>query len=124
MVSMFKQFLQNSLAILRRPTVKSFQEVNVDNWQQAFIYLASNAVLKWLIVIVSNFIHGPDREKQLSEAPQHFRSDLVLSLHHSLQNPFMNLVVTIVMFLVGILLWFLLPYWLGQALGGSKSFGK
>ena len=121
---MFKQLLQNSLAVLRRPTVKTFQEVNVDNWKWAFLYLAIGTVLAALIAMVTNILQAPVREQQRLELMQRFGSSSFTSLLNNMQNPLFTVVTGILGFFFVALLWMLLPYWLGRAFGGSKSFGN
>lgn len=120
---MLAQILQNSAKVFRQPTVKSFREVNVDNWPWALYYLAIGAVFAGVIILVSYLIQAPAREKQLSEAAQRLSSSN-FSFLHVLQNPIFTLTICVVGFFFVNLLWILLPYWMGRALGGSKSFGK
>lgn len=121
---MFKQLLQNSLTVLRRPAVKTFQEVNVDNWQWAFLYLATGTVLATLVTMVTNALQASAREQQRLELLQRFGSSSFTSLLSNMQNPFFTLATGIFSFFFVVLLWILLPYWLGRAFGGSKSFGN
>ena len=121
---MFKQLIQNSLAVLRRPTIKSFQEVNVSSWQWAFIYLAIGQVLTILITMVSNYFQAPAREQQRLEIVRRFGENRFTSLLNNMQNPLFTLVIGLFGIFLVIFLWILLPYWLGRAFGGSKSFGN
>ncbi len=121
---MFKQLLQNSLVVLRRPTVKTFQEVNVDNWQWAFIYLAIGQVVALLIGMITNILQAPAHEQQSLELMQRFGSSGLTSLLTNMQNPFFTLATGIFGIFLVVLLWVFLPYWLGLAFGGSKSFGN
>jgi len=123
MVIVFKQLLQNSLIVLRRPTVKTFQEVNVDNWQWAFIYLAIGQVVAMLLAMITNTLQAPDREQQWLELMQRFGSSSFTSLLSNMQNPLFTLATGIFGIFWIVLLWIFLPYWLGRAFGGSKSFG-
>lgn len=121
---MLKQLLQNSLTVLRRPTVKTFQEVNVDNWQWAFLYLATGTALATLITLVTNVLQAPAREQQRLELLQRFGSSGFTALLSNMQNPFFTLATGFFSFFFVALLWILLPYWLGRAFGCSKSFGN
>lgn len=121
---MLKQLLQNSLTVLRRPTVKTFQEVNVDNWQWASLYLATGTALATLITLVTNVVQAPAREQQRLELLQRFGSSGFTALLSNMQNPFFTLATGFFSFFFIVLLWILMPYWLGRAFGGSKSFGN
>jgi hypothetical protein len=124
MAIVFKQLLQNSLSVLRRPTIKTFQEVNVDNWQWAFIYLAIGQVIAILIGMITNILQAPAREQQRLELMQRFGQSNFTSFLSNMQNPLFTLVTGFLGIFVVVFLWVFLPYWLGLAFGGSKSFGK
>jgi len=121
---MFKQLLQHSLLVLRRPTVKTFREVNVDNWQWAFVYLAIGQVVAILIGMITNILQAPAREQQRLALMQRFGSSSFTSLLSNMQNPLFTLATGIFGIFLVVLLWVFLPYWLGLAFGGSKSFGN
>ena len=55
---------------------------------------------------------------------QRFGSSSFTSLLNNMQNPLFTVVTGILGFFFVALLWMLLPYWLGRAFGGSKSFGN
>ena len=82
----FKQLLQNSLLVLRRPTVKTFQEVNVDNWQWAFIYLAIGQVVAILVGTITNILQAPAREQHRLELMRRFGSSSFTALLNNMQN--------------------------------------
>src|SRR5689334_8295432 len=121
---MFKQILQNSLRVLQRPSVKTFQEVNVDNWRWAFIYLAVGQVVAILIGTITNTLQAPAREQQRLELMQRFGQSNFTSLLTSMQNPLFTLVTGFFGIFLVVFLWIFLPYWLGLAFGGSRSFGS
>ena len=121
---MFKQILQDSLRVLQRPSVKTFQDVNVDNWRWAFIYLAVGQVVAILIGTITNTLQAPAREQQRLELMQRFGQSNFTSLLTSMQNPLFTLVTGFFGIFLVVFLWIFLPYWLGLAFGGSKSFGS
>jgi hypothetical protein len=104
--------------------VKTFQAIALDNWGWAFIYLAIGTVLTTLITIINNFIQAPSREQQSIEFTQRLGPSVFTSLLKNIQNPFFTLAIGIFGFCFIILIWILLPYGLGRAFGGSKSFGN
>lgn len=121
---MFKQLFQNSLTVLRRPTVQTFQDVKVDNWRWAFIYLAIGQVVAILIGMITSRLQAPAREQQRLELMQRFGQSNFTSLLSNMQNPLFTLVTGFFGILLVVFLWVYLPYWLGLAFGGSKSFGS
>ena len=121
---MFKQLLQNSLRVLRRPTVNTFQEIKSDSWQWALIYLAIGQVVAILIGMITNVLQAPAREQQRLELMQRFGQSNFTSLLSNMQNPLFTLVTGFLGIFLVIFLWVFLPYWLGLAFGGSKSFGS
>ena len=121
---MFKQLFQNSLTVLRRPTVQTFQDVKVDNWRWAFIYLAIGQVVAILIGMITSILQAPAREQQRLELMQRFGESNFTSLLSNMQNPLFTLVTGFFGILLVVFLWVYLPYWLGLAFGGSKSFGS
>jgi len=125
---MLKQLLQDSDTILRRPTVKSFQQINVDNWQWAFIYLAIGAVVAILISLINVSLIAPTlvsatEQENLKLAGSLGSSYLAFYLTNILK-PSGIIVGGILSLFLEILFLILLPYWSGQALGGSKGFGN
>ena len=104
---MFKQLLQNSFTILRRPIVKTFQEVSFDNWQWALIYVAIGTVLTTLITMATNFLQAPAREQQRLEIMKQFGENNFTSLLNNMQNPLFTLALGIFGFFFVILLWIL-----------------
>jgi len=120
----FKQILQNSLLVLRRPSIKTFQEVNVDNWQWGFIYLVIGQIVAILIGMITSIVQAPAREQQRLELIQRLGQSNLTSLLNNMQNPLFTLVTGFFGIFLVIFLWVLLPYWLGLAFGGSKSFGS
>src|ERR1041384_1833190 len=119
---MFKQLPQNSLTVLRRPTVDTFQEIKNDNWQWAFIYLAIGQVIAILIGMITNILQAPAREQQRLELMQRFGSSSFTALLSNMKNPLFTLATGIFGIFLVVLLWIFLPYWLGRVFGGSKSF--
>jgi len=118
---MFKQLLQDSLAVLRRPTLETFQKVKGDSWQWGFVYVAIASVLRVLITLVSYVLATPLRAQLFSALTRGFAANGVTPQLAFWQNPVFRLAV--VSFLIP-LLWIFIPYWLGRAFGGPKSFGK
>ena len=121
---MFKQLFQNSLTVLRRPTVQTFQDVKVDNWRWAFIYLAIGQVVAILIGMITSRLQAPAREQQRLELMQRFGQSNFTSLLSNMQNPLFTLVTGFFGIIKVFFLCVYLPYWLGLAFGGSKSFGS
>lgn len=121
---MFKQLLQNSLRVLQRPTVQTFQEVHVDNWRWAIIYLAIGQIVALLIGMITNILQAPAREQQRLELLQRFGQSNFTSLLSNMQNPLFTVVTAFFGIFLVVFLWVFLPYWLGLAFGGSRSFGS
>lgn len=121
---MFKQLMQDSWKVLRRPRITTFQEINIDSWQWGFLYLAIGQVIALLIAMITNVIQAPAREQQRLELLQRFSSSGLPSLFDKMQNPLFTLATGLFGIFLVILLWILLPYWLGRAFGGSPSFGQ
>jgi Yip1 domain len=125
---MLKQLLQNSDAILRRPTVTSFQQINVDNWRWSFIYLAIGTVLTILINTARDLLFAPAiapaLEQQNLELTKSLGSGYLASLLANMLNPSYAWLIGILNLFLGIVFLILLPYWLGQAFGGPAGFGN
>jgi MFS family permease len=121
---MFKQLMQDSWKVLRRPRVNAFQEINTDSWRWALLYLAIGTGLATIISILTNLLLGPAREQQRLEILERMGPSAFTSLMSNMQSPLFTVATAVFGFFMIVLLWVFLPYWLGRVFGGSASFGQ
>lgn len=121
---MFAQLMHNSMAILRQPTKTRFQHVVAANWQLGFVYIAMGEVVATLLNILTRSLQAQAREQQIIDITRQYGQIALVRWLEYAQTPMFTAALGVIGFCSILLLWVLLPYWMGRALGGSKSFGN
>lgn len=119
---MFQQMLAASLAVLRRPSVSTFEEFERDDLGAATVYVLLGALLSGILGVIAYVIQRPFIEQRLRQRPpdQPFAFDPVLmpgSLPAALGG---NLIGA----LLGFFIFLALVFLLGRAFGGTGTFGQ
>jgi hypothetical protein len=119
---MFQQMLNASLAVLRRPSVSTFEEFERDDLGAATVYVLLGALISGILGVIAFAIRRPFIGQPLRERPvdQPFAFDPALMPQSWPTAIGGNLIGT----LIGFFLFLGLVFLLGRAFGGTGTFGQ
>ncbi len=121
---MLKNLLKDSFTLLRRPTLKTFGAIRGKDWRLGILYTAMGTVVTILLTMLSNTIQAPRRAVIGAQLAQRIGPNQLTAVLNNLQNPLVVLAIGLAGFFIVLLLRIVLPYALGRAFGGAKSFGS
>ena len=85
------------------------------------VYAAGYAVT-WALTLLTSFVQAPARAAQRQQLEQVYGDGGFTRLIDLLQNPVGITVLALLGTVISILVWLLLPYWVGRRLGGTGSW--
>jgi hypothetical protein len=124
MEAVLRQLLRDSFTLLRRPTLKTFGAIKTKDWRLGILYAAAGSVVVTLLTMLSNTLQASRRADLSAQLTQRLGPNQLATLLNAVQNPVLVLGLGLAGFFTGLLLWMLVPYGLGRAFGGTRSFGS
>lgn len=122
---MFQEMINGSIAVLTRPSVATFEEHERDNLGWALIYVAIGAVINAILSAIAVVVRPQPTPAELSQLEGQF-GDMPMADLAALSTVGVgfSVVLTLVIALIGFLIYLALVYGLGRAFGGTGSFGE
>ena len=121
---MFQQMLNSSIAVLRRPSVATFEEHEKNDLGAATVYVIIGSIISAIFGAIGFTIQRPYIEQQLRELNRQFGAG----------SPFQNLMggqsiggaiaSNLIGTLIGFFIYLGLVYFIGRAFGGTGNFGE
>jgi hypothetical protein len=129
---MLQEMFNASLAVLRRPSVSTFEEYERDNAGNAALYVIVGTVIAAILGAIGFFIKRPYIEAQLRQAQAQLEQlggnpAGVQAAFQAFSSPtsLLGAVVGEVLWaLIGFFIWVGLVYLVGRAFGGTGTFGQ
>ncbi len=129
---MLQEMFNASLAVLRRPSVSTFEEYERDNAGNAALYVIFGTVIAAILGAIGFFIKRPYIEAQLRQAQAQLEQlggnpAGVQAAFQAFSSPtsLLGAVVGEVLWaLIGFFIWVGLVYLVGRAFGGTGTFGQ
>jgi hypothetical protein len=121
---MVLQLIRESFALLRRPTLRTFQAQSRADVRAAVLYFALGTLIAAAAQSAATLIHAPSVARQQAQIREMLGASPMLALYDILQSPGWSFLIGVIGGAIGLALWLTIPYAIGRAFGGARAFER